>query len=175
MIRRSGPIGDALGVAFHDRRRLLDYGGDAAATGKKRVGDDFREGKLTLPIIKAIAPADGCRADILEPGDRQGQARRLPTSSGRSAFSRAHGGDGNDDGTMPSPGWRPRRRALEGFAEERPARHCSTTLPTTCSPGSDDARQRSLEVIAEHSPGDPPTGVGRARIVPPGGVGRGGV
>ena len=49
--------GDALGVAFQIADDLLDYGGSAQATGKN-TGDDFRERKLTLPVIKAVARAD---------------------------------------------------------------------------------------------------------------------
>jgi octaprenyl-diphosphate synthase len=49
--------GDALGVAFQIVDDLLDYGGSAQAIGKN-IGDDFRERKLTLPVIKAVAQAD---------------------------------------------------------------------------------------------------------------------
>ena len=50
-------FGDALGIAFQIVDDLLDYGGETSATGKN-IGDDFRERKLTLPVIKAVAKAD---------------------------------------------------------------------------------------------------------------------
>ena len=56
-VRALHAYGDALGIAFQIADDLLDYQGDSGATGKN-VGDDFREGKLTLPVIKAIAAAD---------------------------------------------------------------------------------------------------------------------
>lgn len=49
--------GDALGIAFQIVDDILDYGGATMTIGKN-VGDDFRERKLTLPVIKAVAAAD---------------------------------------------------------------------------------------------------------------------
>ena len=49
--------GDALGIAFQIVDDLLYYKGFSGATGKN-IGDDFRERKLTLPVIKAVALAD---------------------------------------------------------------------------------------------------------------------
>lgn len=42
-----------LGIAFQLVDDVLDYGGTSAALGKN-VGDDFREGKITLPIVLAL-------------------------------------------------------------------------------------------------------------------------
>jgi len=45
-----------LGVAFQLIDDVLDYGGTSAELGKN-VGDDFREGKITLPIVLAYRRA----------------------------------------------------------------------------------------------------------------------
>ncbi len=46
-----------LGLAFQLVDDALDYGGSQAQLGKA-VGDDFREGKVTLPVVLAVAAAD---------------------------------------------------------------------------------------------------------------------
>ena len=66
--------GDALGIAFQIADDLLDYGGSSASIGKN-TGDDFRERKLTLPVIKAVAKADAEERAfwlrVIEKGDQR--------------------------------------------------------------------------------------------------------
>ncbi len=65
--------GDALGIAFQIVDDVLDYGGGGAIG--KNVGDDFRERKLTLPVIIAVAAADGTERAfwqrVIEKGDQR--------------------------------------------------------------------------------------------------------
>ena len=88
--------GDALGIAFQMVDDFLDYGGAGDGIGKN-IGDDFREGKLTLPVIKAVAAADaGERAfwvRVIEAGRQQDgdleQALALVAGHGALAATRA--------------------------------------------------------------------------------------
>ena len=52
-----GTYGFNLGLAFQMSDDLLDYLADSRILGKA-VGTDLREGKLTLPVIHALAVAD---------------------------------------------------------------------------------------------------------------------
>jgi len=66
--------GDALGISFQIVDDLLDYGGASDTIGKN-TGDDFRERKLTLPLIKAVAKADADERAfwkrVIERGDQR--------------------------------------------------------------------------------------------------------
>lgn len=55
-VRALRDYGDALGIAFQLVDDVLDYGGSSKAMGKN-VGDDFREGKATLPVFLCVAGA----------------------------------------------------------------------------------------------------------------------
>ena len=55
--------GMKLGLAFQLVDDALDYGGVESALGKS-VGDDFREGKVTLPVIRAFKAASPDEKDF---------------------------------------------------------------------------------------------------------------
>ncbi|HET9159158.1 MAG TPA: polyprenyl synthetase family protein [Caulobacteraceae bacterium] len=54
-----------LGIAFQLVDDALDYGGASEALGKN-AGDDFREGKATLPLLLAIARTGAREAEFWE-------------------------------------------------------------------------------------------------------------
>ncbi len=56
-------FGMNLGIAFQLVDDALDYGGKAAKLGKN-VGDDFREGKITLPVVLAFRRGSEAERDF---------------------------------------------------------------------------------------------------------------
>lgn len=95
-VRALFTYGDALGIAFQIADDLLDYAGSAAVIGKN-VGDDFRERKLTLPVIKAVAKADAAERAfwlrVIEKGDQRDgdfdQAKAIMARHGAMAAARS--------------------------------------------------------------------------------------
>jgi octaprenyl-diphosphate synthase len=87
--------GEKMGIAFQVVDDLLDYLGDEQATGKV-VGNDFVEGKMTLPLIHALAHASGSdKAALIKAvestiRDSAGcaRARQLMLAADSFAFSR---------------------------------------------------------------------------------------
>ena len=73
-VRALAEFGHGLGMAFQLSDDYLDYGGSSATLGKN-VGDDFREGKVTMPVIIAHARGDDAAREFwqrtLGRGDQQ--------------------------------------------------------------------------------------------------------
>ncbi|QYK42310.1 MAG: polyprenyl synthetase family protein [Paracoccaceae bacterium] len=117
-VRALFTYGDALGIAFQIADDLLDYGGSDTAIGKN-TGDDFRERKVTLPVIKAVARATGeDRAfwqRVIEKGDQRDgdleQARAIMARHGAMEAART-------DALM----WSDRARAALAVLPEHPIR-----------------------------------------------------
>ena len=68
-----------LGIAFQLIDDVLDYSAKQATLGKT-IGDDFREGKMTLPILLALSSRRRGRASVWLPGDRGRRSRGRVTS-----------------------------------------------------------------------------------------------
>ena len=53
VVKTAGDFAYSLGIAFQIQDDLLDYFGNKELTGKK-IGKDFEEGKITLPLLRTI-------------------------------------------------------------------------------------------------------------------------
>jgi len=65
--------GRHIGAAFQLIDDVLDYRGEAAALGKN-VGDDLREGKPTLPLIRVMAIGTPAERELVREAIRTGNA-----------------------------------------------------------------------------------------------------
>ncbi len=68
--------GQALGTAFQVIDDLLDYDGDVEEMGKN-LGDDLREGKVTLPLIIAMARSSPEERALIEKAIETGGAEHM--------------------------------------------------------------------------------------------------
>lgn len=73
---RCATYGQALGTAFQVIDDVLDYEGSADELGKN-LGDDLREGKVTLPIICALRRCDGEQRRLIETAIENGDTEHL--------------------------------------------------------------------------------------------------
>ena len=65
-----GEFGKYLGIAFQIIDDMLDYFGNSSKT-KKIIGNDYKEGKITLPIIYAMKNCDSDKVrDIFTSGEK---------------------------------------------------------------------------------------------------------
>ena len=68
--------GQALGTAFQVIDDVLDYDGDVAEMGKN-LGDDLREGKVTLPLIVAMQQGSAEERRLIERAIEDGGAEQM--------------------------------------------------------------------------------------------------
>lgn len=68
--------GQAMGTAFQVIDDVLDYEGSPDELGKN-LGDDLREGKVTLPIICALRTADPAQQALIRRSIEQGDLTHL--------------------------------------------------------------------------------------------------
>ena len=115
-----------LGLAFQLADDALDYGGSSEALGKN-AGDDFREGKATLPLLLAVARTRGREDAFWERTINKGErmeddfrrARELIIGTGALAATLDAAADYADAAkaslsALPASPW---RDALEGLAD----------------------------------------------------------
>jgi octaprenyl-diphosphate synthase len=125
--------GQSLGLAFQLTDDALDYGGATETLGKN-AGDDFREGKATLPLLIAISRSGPREADFWERAiGRKEQteadfrrARELVVGVGAIEATLRLAGDYAEKakaalGVFSRGEWREALESLADFAVSRPA------------------------------------------------------
>ncbi len=125
--------GQSLGLAFQLADDALDYAGSAEILGKN-AGDDFREGKATLPLILAISRTGAREAEFWERviGRKEQteadfrRARELVIGTGALDATLDLAGDYADAAKtalslFPMSEWREALQSLADFAVSRPA------------------------------------------------------
>lgn len=123
--------GKYLGLAFQLADDALDYGGQSETLGKN-TGDDFREGKVTLPLLLAAARTkghdDGFWERTINKGDRReedfARARELVVGAGAVAATLDVAWDYADRAraaleVLPQSEWREALELLADFAVSR--------------------------------------------------------
>ncbi|HTN47960.1 MAG TPA: polyprenyl synthetase family protein [Burkholderiaceae bacterium] len=88
---RCANYGASLGRAFQIVDDILDYSGHAEDIGK-RLGDDLREGKVTLPLIHALRIASPEQRELVVQAVREGHGdfdaiARIVADNGSIAYS----------------------------------------------------------------------------------------
>lgn len=120
-----------LGLAFQLADDALDYGGSSEVLGKN-AGDDFREGKATLPLLLAVSRTRG-REDAfwertITKGERTdedfGRARELIIGTGALTSTLEAAGEYADVAkaslsVLPAGAWRDALESLADFAVSR--------------------------------------------------------
>lgn len=74
--QRCADYGQALGTAFQIVDDILDYDGNSAEMGKN-LGDDLREGKVTLPLIAAMQRGDAEECSLIRSAIESGSTAAL--------------------------------------------------------------------------------------------------
>ena len=125
--------GMALGIAFQLADDALDYGATAEALGKN-AGDDFNEGKATLPLLLAVTRTKGREDAFWERTVTKGErtpedfarARELVVGSGAIGATLDLAGEYADVAkaalsVLPASDWRAALEDLADFAVSRAA------------------------------------------------------
>lgn len=76
LLKLSCEFAYSLGIAFQLRDDLLDYSGKKEKTGKA-IGKDFLEGKMTLPLIKALEFSDEVNLNIIKNAFKERNEEKL--------------------------------------------------------------------------------------------------